>query len=187
VSADLKLRLSKGRPSIHICPNWTRRAFLDAVCLVGLAVLLGSWRRPIAPAVTFGEYADEMVSFVRLDPPLAFKSAEDASIERFLSEADAPSHLDLVRSTGTFSSRMSGPEVPRLRRFPCLLPASEWQTYAISSSWTLMPCLIWPRDGRPHILESDGWSTAAWVSGDQAYMLAGQGSKQMLQPYVRDS
>ena len=43
------------------------------------------------------------------------------------------------------------------------------------------------RDGRPRLSENDDWSTAAWVSGDLAYMLAGQGGKEMLQPYVRDS
>ncbi len=97
VPADLKSRISQGRPSIHIRPKWIRRALLAAACLLGLAVLFGSWRGPFAPAVTFGESADEMASFVRLDPFLAFKSTEDASIERFLSEADAPSHLDLAR------------------------------------------------------------------------------------------
>ncbi len=186
VSADLKSRLSKGRPSIHICPNWTRRALLAAACLVGLAVLFGSWRRPFALAVTFGEYADEMVSFVRLDPSLAFKSTEDASIERFLSEADAPSHLDLsnlqeLSPVGCRVLKFRGRDVSLV----CFRHPNGKLMHLFVVDAHAVPDLA--RDGRPRLSENDGWSTAAWVSGDLAYMLAGQGGKEMLQPYVRDS
>ncbi len=187
VPADLKSRLSKGRPCIHICPNWTRRALFAAACLVGLAVLFGSWRGPFAPAVTFGEYADEMVSFVRIDPPLTFKSTEDASIEKFLREANAPSQLDLVSNLKELSP--VGCRVLKFRgrdvSLVCFRHPNGKLMHLFVVDAHAVPDLA--RDGRPHLLESDGWSTAAWVSGEQAYMLAGHGGKEMLRPYVRDA
>lgn len=44
-----------------------------------------------------------------------------------------------------------------------------------------------PRDGRPHILVSDGWSTAGWLVGTRLTCSPARGAKQMLQSYVRDS
>lgn len=187
VPAGLKARLSARPRLVHVHRDWTRRALLAAACLIGLAVLFGSWRGPFAPAVTFGEYADEMVSFVRIDPPLSLKTKEYEPIKEFLQKSDAPSRFQLASNLRELSP--VGCRVLKFRgrdvSLVCFRHPNGKLMHLFVVDASALPDLA--RGGQPRFLENDGWSTAAWVEGDQAYLVAGAGGREVIQPYVDDT
>ena len=126
------------------------------------------------------------MSFVRIDPPLALLAAEPSRIEAFLEEAQAPSRFELTSAlrelppAGCRVLKFRGHDVSLI----CFRHPSGKIMHLFVTDARALPDLK-PK-GEPHFLDRNGWSTVAWVVGDQAYLLASAGGKEMLAPYVSD-
>lgn len=188
--ADLKARLlNLPRAVIPSSARWTRKLTLVAAAIVVLTVYFSSWQGPFQPAVSLGDYRDEMVSFIRIDPVLEMETPQLSRITAFLKKAGAPSRLDLPQKL----QQMQHPLGCRTLRFRgqdvTLICFGREQA-------ELIHLFVVRRAALSHLRESDKalryqtvgeWMTATWVEGDQAYLITVEGDRAKLEKYLSSS
>lgn len=188
VPRNLKARLTASENRTVRRSNWTRPALLAAASIIALAVLFGSWRGPFQPQASLAEYRDEMVSFVRLDPPLELKSADLSRLTEFLKESGAPSGIDVPRRlqdldpAGCRKLRFRGQDVGLL----CFKRGDGELVHLFVINRKAMGKVKNRRDNPQYAAEGD-WMTASWMDNDHAYLLATKGNRESLAKYFATS
>lgn len=178
VPEELKARLSS-RQIVSFLPyrGWQRGLLLAAAMIIALAVLFGSWEGPFQSAVSLADYRDEMISFIKMTPPLELETKDLTKVEAYLKTADAPlpfaipEPLQALEPIGCRVLRFRGENVSlicfkrsgdRLIHL-FILPRSVLRQFSGSEERTFAP--------------EEAWMTATWIEREQIYLLAVQGDR----------
>lgn len=177
IPAGLKAKLTAAPgPIPHPQRTWPRVALLAAAIIIALAVFFGSWRGPFQPATSLGDYRDEMVAFIKVEPNLELESAEMARLKNYLAQAEAPSEFTVPANlhgyepVGCRVLRYRGRDVSlvcfrigegKLAHLFLIDAAAMPVSYAASS---------------PSLVPEGQWMTAAWKEGEEIYLFTVQGN-----------
>ena len=168
--------------------SWNRGILLAAASIVVLAVLFSSWRGAFQPAVSLAEYRDEMVSFIRLDPPLDLESAQLSRVTSFLQEKGAPSQIELpdklrqLDLAGCRRLRFRGHDVALL----CFKRGNGELVHLLVVDRKALARLASSSKDPQFAGEAD-WMTASWAEGEYVYLAATKGSREALEKYISNS
>ena len=190
VPAGLRERVSSKveiRPHT-IRPIWSRGILLAAASIVALAVLFSSWRGPFQPAASMADYRDEMVSFIKVAPNLELESSELTRLKDFLANAGAPAsftvpkRLQQYEPLGCRVLRFRGHDVSLV----CFkLGGDKLAHLFVTNAQTVQTA---GRVSDPvYEAEKEGWMTATWTEGDQAYLLTVKGDRAALEKFLSTS
>jgi hypothetical protein len=150
--------------------------------------MFSAWRGAFRPAVSLAEYRDEMVSFLRLDPPLDIESAELSRLTSFLQEKGAPSQIQLpdklrqLDPAGCRWLRFRGQDVALL----CFKGSDGGMVHLLVVDRKAFLRLA-SNSKDPQLAAEDDWMTASWVEGQYVYLVAAKGSRETLEKYTRSS
>jgi hypothetical protein len=154
-------------------PRWVAAlaiAATAAAALLFLAQLIGIWRPSGQHFGSLSEYEQEMMSFVKLPPPLEMESLEMGPIKQWIVErkaplADVPPGIAAVETMGC--------RVLYFRGYPVtLICFCHGQTVAhlLMVDRAALPAL---KPGNPPVVTSQGdWTTATWADQHYACMIA---------------
>lgn len=187
VPADLKARVTAWEKRASRRSGWNRALLAAAAGIVALAAFFGSWRGPFQPAASLGDFREEMVSFVKLTPPLELKSEELSRITAFLEKAGAPSRFSTpgnfgkMEPVGCRTLRFRGYDVALV----CFKRADGRLAHLFVTDRAALPHL--PAFGSRDYAAQGEWMTAAWTEGDRAYLVAVQGDHDTLDKYLTSS
>ncbi len=167
--------------------SWNRGILLAAASIVALAVMFSSWRGPFQPAVSLAEYRDEMVSFVRLDPPLDLESSQMTRLTAFLKEQGGPSQISLPRQLQELD--LAGCRRLRFRGHDVALVCFQRGNGELVHLFVVDRKALAKRTGSgdPQFAAEEDWMTATWVEGEHAYLLTLKGSRETLEKYIGTS
>lgn len=169
----------------------TSRSSRWLVGLAGVAALLflfaqvvDHWRQP-GPAASdlLPGYASEMVSFIKLDPPLEMESPDLSAIKVWLAQKEAlrpdvPPHLTALAPVGCRILSYRGHKVTLI----CFHREGGGLAHLFVVDRTALPGL---QPGDAPLLQREGdWTTASWAEKDRVYMLAVQGDPATVQRYL---
>ncbi len=189
VPGGLKSRLLETQPSaIPMRSTRARKITLLAAAIALLAVLFSSWRGPFQPAVSLADYRDEMVGFIKVTPALELKTNELSHITAFLEKTGAPSRWNLpqklqeMEPIGCRTLRFHRRDVALV----CFRRQDDRLVHLFVVNRTALPHLRSDR-GAPQYQAQGDWMTAAWMEGDQAYLLTTQGDRALLEKYLSSS
>ncbi len=170
-------------------PPAASRPWSLAVKLAGVAALLFllvqvvSFFRPAAPETRVSNYAQEMVSFIRLGGALDMESHDLGQIRDWLSQKEA-------------SPELVPPRLAALQPLGCRLLSFRGQTVALICferdnnrvahlfvvNRAAMPQM---KSGAPPVFTAVGdWTAASWVENDRVYTIAVQGGRAAVQQYL---
>ncbi|HEV8184949.1 MAG TPA: hypothetical protein VGP40_03265 [Chthoniobacterales bacterium] len=189
VPAGLKERVSSKveiRPST-IRPIWSRGILLAAASIVALAVLFSSWRGPFQPAASMADYRDEMVSFIKVAPNLELESSELTRLKDFLANAEAPASFTVPRRLQQYEPlgcrvlRFRGEDVSLV----CFKLGGDKLAHLFVT--TAKTVRTGGRASAPVYEAEEGWMTATWTEGDQAYLLTVKGDRAALEKFLSTS
>jgi hypothetical protein len=187
--AGLKIRVTPGKTEkINRTSPWRRRFVLAAAAVVVLGVFLSSWRGPFVPNTSLADYRGEMMSFVKLDPPLQLESGNLATINDWLVREGAPSGIELplglaaLDPLGCRVLTFRGQKVTLL----CFCrgtgkPHAYLFVVARGDIEKLPPATA------PVFTSEGQWVTASWESADYAYLMAAQGERTLFRHFSSDS
>ena len=166
---------------------WARRIGLAAAALVVLVAFFSSWQGPLQPTASLADFRGEMVSFIKLPPPLELETSSSERIQNWLSHNQAPADVPIP------------PGLSALEPVGCrvLLFRGEKVTLICfrRSGKRLAHLLVMDRkalsklrpNGAPIFSQEGEWATAAWAKGDRIYLLAAQGERALIAHYLNDS
>ncbi len=188
VPRGLKTQLTAWEKRTAQRSSWSRGVLLAAACIVAAAVFFSSWRGPFQPAASLADYRDEMVSFVRLQPPLDLKTSDAARAIAFLKEngapvpASLPQRLRELEAAGCRKLRFRGHDVALIcfkREDGELIHMLVIDRSAFSR---------WAGNSKdPQLGTENGWSTATWMDDEHAYLLTTKGSREVIERYLSTS
>jgi hypothetical protein len=170
-------------------PPAASRPWSLAVKLAGVAALLFllvqvvSFFRPPASEARVSNYAQEMVSFIRLGGALDMESHDLGKIEAWLSQKNAapqfvPPNLASLRPLGCRLLSFRGQTVTLI----CFQQGPDRLAHLFVVDRAALPRL---KPGDAVILQREGdWTTATWAEKDRVYMIAAQGDETAVQPYL---
>jgi hypothetical protein len=75
--------------------KWRKPALFAAAAIILLATFFGWRRRVFQTGASLADYRDEMVSFIRIDPPLELETNDFSRIKSFLQKSGAPSEANM--------------------------------------------------------------------------------------------
>lgn len=166
--------------------DWWKRGVLAAAAIVVLALLL-QWLR--SPAPSLDEFRGEMISFVKLAPPLELETTQVEAIRKFLSRAEAPVPETTGIPPGLKELDPAGCRVLFFRGHKvtliCFKRGNGKLTHLLVLDRSALPQLA-EREAPKFASEGD-WMTAAWQQGEHAYVLAAQGDRALLEGYLKGS
>ncbi len=190
VPAGLATRLASAvemRPSA-VRPAWSRTVLLAAASIVALAVLFSSWRGPFQPAASLADYRDEMVSFIKVAPSVELESSELARLKNFLAKAEAPADFTVPKRLQQYEPL--GCRVLRFRGADVSLVCFKLGGDKLAHLFVTKAGTV-RTEGRVtapvYAAEADGWMTATWTEGDQAYLLAVKGDRAAIEKFLGTS
>ena len=169
---------------------WSLAAILaGVVALLFLAVQVVGLFRPAAPApvlastsVEIPDYVQEMVSFIRLNPPLEMKSHDLGAIKGWLAKAalptDVPTGLAALEPLGCRLLSFRGHDVALI----CFQREGDRLAHLFVVNRAAMPKMK-PGD-QPIFASSGDWMTASWAEGDRVYTIAVQGDRAAVKRYL---
>jgi len=164
--------------------SWSLATALAAVAaLLFLLAQVVSLFRTTPPATgAMPDYVREMVSFVRLDPPLEMASHDLGAIKGWLSQAafptDVPPRLAALDPLGCRILSFRGHNVELI----CFQRAPGRLAHLFVVDREALPKI---QPGEKPIFTSSGeWMTACWVEGEKVYMIAVQGDRATLEAYL---
>jgi hypothetical protein len=187
VPSGLKARIM-ARPATEIYrPVWPRRIALAAAAIVVLAVLFSSWRGLFVPNVSLADYRGEMVSFIKLPPPLELETANRDRIQDWLGQHAAPvasvipPGLSALDPVGCRVLTFRGHKVTLIcfRRGPGKL------VHLFVTDREALPKL--PTVEAPVFGQEGEWAAATWQDTNHAYLLGVQGDRTLLEHYLKES
>ncbi len=170
-------------------PPEASRPWSWVVKLAGVAALLFllvqvvSLFRPAPPEVRVSNYAQEMVSFIRLGGALDMESDNLGKIEKWLSQKDAapqfiPPNLAALQPLGCRLLSFRGQTVTLI----CFQRGPDGLAHLFVVNRAAMPQM---KPGSPPVYTNTGdWTTAAWAENGRVYMIAVQGDKTAVQRYL---
>lgn len=174
VPFGLKTRILANMPRYtRTKPRWVA-AFATtaaaAATLFVLAQLMGVWRASDQHSASLSNYEQEMMSFIKLPPPLEMESLQIAPIKQWILERKAPL-ADIP--PGIAAVETMGCRILYFRGYPVtLICFCHGQTVA----HLLMvdrAALRAPKPGNPPVVTGQGeWTTATWADQHYAYMIA---------------
>jgi hypothetical protein len=188
VPAGLKARLLRPRESLApVRSGWARGMALLAAAVVILAVFFSSQRGFFQPEASLADYREEMVSFVKTDPPLQLETSEFPRVNEFLGKEGAPSPINFpatlqqMKPAGCRTLHFHGHDVALIcfkRGEGKLLHLFVVNREALKKT---------PGAGERAYAVQGEWATVAWMEGDQAYLMAVQGDRTVLDRYLPSS
>ncbi len=189
VPAGLRMRLASAvemRPSA-IRPTWSRGILLAAAAIVALAVLFSSWHGPFQPAASMADYRDEMVSFIKVAPNLELESSELTRLKDFLANAEAPASFTVPRRLQQYEPL--GCRVLRFRGHDVSLVCFKLGGDGLAHLFVTNAQTVRTggRVSAPVYEAEEGWMTATWTEGDQAYLLTVKGDRAALEKFLSSS
>lgn len=141
-----------------------------AAAMLFLAQLTSLWRASGQHSASLSEYEQEMMSFVKLPPPLEMESLEMGPIKQWIVERKAP--LAEI-PPGIAAVETMGCRILYFRGYPVtLICFCHGQTVAhlLMVDRAAVPGL---KPGNPSVVTSKGdWTTATWADQHYAYMIA---------------
>jgi hypothetical protein len=186
--AGLKSQLlNPERRSFPSRAMWPRKMAMLAASIVLLAVFFGSWSGLFQPATSLAEYRDEMVSFIRLDPPLDMKSSQLSQVTAFLKEHGAPSGLHVpgqlqqLGPVGCRTLRFRGGDVALI----CFRRGDGDLMHMFVIDRKAMAKVKSMEE--PQFAVEGDWMTAAWTDDEHTYLLAAKGSRESLAKLLETS
>lgn len=186
VPRDLKTQLTAWEKRAVRRSSWNRGVMLAAASIVALAVLFSSWRGPFQPAASLAEYRDEMVSFVKLDPPLELKSPQLPRLTEFLKETGAPSQIDIPQglhqlpATGCRTLRFRGQDVALI----CFKRETGDLIHLFVVDRNAFPKWRSSSGKNPQFAAEGNWTTATWSDEEHTYLLTAKGTRETLERYL---
>jgi hypothetical protein len=189
VPRELKTQLTAWEKRSMQRSNWNRGIMLAAASIVALAVLFGSWRGPFQPAVSLADYRDEMVSFVKLDPPLELESSQLTRLTAFLEENGAPSGLNIPQglqrmdAAGCRTLRFRGHDVALI----CFKRDDNGELVHLFVVDRKAVAKLRGTKADRQFAEQGEWMTATWVDGEHAYLFAAKGTRPTVEKFLGTS
>jgi hypothetical protein len=165
--------------------RWSLVTALAAVAaLLFLCAQVVSLFRPSPPAQsgTMPDYVREMVSFIRLDPPLEMASHDLEAIKGWLGQAGfvsrVPPRLAALDPLGCRILSFRGHNVELI----CFQRGPGRLAHLFVVDRDALPKM---EPGEKPIFTSAGeWMTACWSDGDKLYMIAVQGDRAAVEAYL---
>jgi hypothetical protein len=166
---------------------WPRRIALAAAAIIILGLLFASWRGVFSPKVSLADYRGEMISFIKLAPPLELESTKLEQIQDWLGRHNAPTTpsippgLSALDPVGCRVLEFRGHKVTLIcfRRGPGKL------THLFVVDRSVLPGL--PDVTKPVYGREGEWTTAAWQNANRTYLLSAQGDRALLEHYLSGS
>ena len=181
----LKTRiLARTKPSAHRYRSWSGRIGWAIAAIAVLLVLFSSWRGPFQPAVSQAEFPNEMVSFIRLAPPLDLESSHLTQIQSWLGKTGAPAQIDVpdglaaLEPLGCRVLSFRGKKVTLI----CFRRGGARLTHLFVVDRDALPRLR--SNAAPIFAQEGDWLTSLWREGDRVYLLAAQGDRTLLNHYL---
>jgi len=187
VPGDLRTRLVKTHSIQLPLSRWSWRnpALFVAAAIILVATFFGWWRESVKPRTSLADYRDEMVSFIRIDPPLELETNDFSRIKNFLqkpgapSEADVPPALQRLPLLGCRTLRFRGHDVALI----CFKQEDGRVAHLLVIDRPALPEL----KGERQYATVGEWTTVAWATGDRAYLLAVQGDRNAAEQLMTNS
>ena len=184
----LKTRiLASARPVATRQWSWTAGLSLAAAALILLAQIIGLWHTQSQKTRTLAHYQQEMVSFIKLDPPLEVESHDLAKMQTWLGQENAPSKVDLpprlaaLQPVGCRVLWFRDHKVTLL----CFQRGGDNLAHLFVIDRAALPKL---KPGAKPVFAGEGeWMTASWAKEDHAYMLVTRGDRDTLLRYLGDT
>jgi hypothetical protein len=179
----LRTRILAGAVSPVESRPWSWVVKLAAiVALLFLFVQVAGLFRASAPA-GIQDYAREMVSFVRIPPPLEMESSDLSAIKNWLSKknaapTDIPPRLAALQPVGCRVLSFRDQEVTLI----CFRREGNRLAHLFVVNRAALPKMK-PGE-KPVFAKAGEWTTASWVENDRVYMVAVQGDRAAVQPYL---
>jgi hypothetical protein len=166
---------------------WPRRIGLAAAAIAVLAVLFSTLRGPFQPAVSLADFRGEMISFIKLTPPLELESRDLEQIQTWLSRTDAPAEVSIP--PGLAALEPVGCRVLFFRGQKVTLVCFRRSGTKLAHLLVLdgLPLRNLLSDGAPVFAQEGEWMTAAWRTKGRIYVLAAQGDRALLERYLQRS
>jgi hypothetical protein len=187
--AGLKIRVTPAKADrITRTSPWRRRLLVAAAAVVILGVFLSSWRGPFVPNTSLADYREEMMSFVKLDPPLQLESGNLAAINDWLVRERAPSGIKLppglaaLDPLGCRVLTFRGEKVTLL----CFCRGTgKPHAYLFVVARGHLEKL--PPATAPVVASEGEWVTAGWENADYTYLMGTQGGRNLFEHFSTDS
>lgn len=182
----LKTRILAQQPSPQTASSWSLAAILAvaAAALFFCAQLLSLLRTP-APTQTaaVSDYSQEMVSFVRMPPPLDMMTENLGALQDWLTEnqtppINVPGNLRVLRPVGCRVLSFRGHDVALI----CFRRDPNHLAHLFTVDRAALPQM---RAGQPPVFSTAGeWTTASWAEGNRVYLIAVQGDEAAVRRYL---
>lgn len=170
--------------------SWTARWTLGLAAFAALLFLLAQvvslWRNLTPASAALPDYAREMVSFIQLPPPLDMESHDLGAIKNWLVRKETipmeiPSTLAALEPAGCRILSFRGHDVTLI----CFHRDGSQLAHLFVVERAALPKL---KPGERPVFSAEGeWTTATWADKDHAYMIAVQGDRAAVQPYLPDA
>ncbi len=152
-----------------------------------LATRQWSWTARLALTRTLAHYQQEMVSFIKLDPPLEVESHDLAKMQTWLGQENAPSQMNVPRRLAALQP--VGCRVLWFRDHKvtllCFQRGGDNLAHLFVIDRAALPKL---KPGAKPVFAGEGeWMTASWAKEDDAYMLVTRGDRDTLLRYLSDT
>ena len=171
VPFGLKTRiLANVTPRADTKSRWLAALAATAAALFFLAQLISVWRDSGKHSVSLSDYEQEMMSFVKLPPPLEMESLQMAPIKQWIAERKAP--LAEI-PPGVAAVETMGCRILYFRGYPVtLICFCHGQTVAhlLIVDRAALPGL--KPTSSPAVASQGDWTTATWVDQRYACMIA---------------
>jgi hypothetical protein len=152
--------------------------------VVVLIVFFSSWHGPFQPAVSLADFRGEMLSFVKLPPPMELESSNLEHIQNWLAKAAAPTDVFIPPGLATLDPIGCRVLFFRGQRVTliCFRRSGKNLAHLLVVDRGVLPKL---RTIRNPIFAPDGsWMTASWQRDNRIYLLATQGDRALLEHYI---
>lgn len=185
VPAGLKIQIMASLlPRIARRPRWPRRVASLAAAIIILLVFFSSWRGLFQPTASLGDFRSEMVSFVKLTPPLELEATKLDRIQDWLKQVAAPAEVSVppglaaLQPIGCRVLLFRGEKVTLI----CFRRGEGKLAHLFVVDRAALPAL---RLGNKRTFAQEGnWMTASWQKDGRLYLLATQGDRKLLKHYL---
>jgi uncharacterized membrane protein YbaN (DUF454 family) len=181
----LKTRiLAQARPpATSATSRWAAGLAVVAALLFLFAQIVSLWRESSHPSTALPDYTREMVSFVRLTPPLELESKDLGAIKQWLAQKEmpaleVPARLAALDPVGCRVLSFRGRDVTLI----CFQRDKKRLAHLFVVDRSALPKL---KPGAAPIFSREGdWTTASWAEKDRAYTIAVQGGPDAARRYL---
>lgn len=163
--------------------SWAVKLAAVAALLFLAAQIVSLFRASAAASNRVPEYANEMVSFIQLAPPLEMKSHDLEAIKGWLAQKtvapmDVPPRLAALQPVGCRMLSFRGQKVALI----CFRRGEDRLAHLFVVDRAAMPKI---KPGDPPVYHDTlGWTSATWAENDRVYMIAVEGDRAAVQRYL---